>query len=245
MSVRLGMLVSATVSAAFIGSLLAPPAMAECSKLPNFAKVPAALKASTKPSGGANNGGLDRGRRADKGGEKMSAKRWVRLVALGLFGAFGTVSLARAEKTVTTEQQRAVYHVVKSEAMQVGDVPGHVLGIVDASGLWFNMDTGEVCNYTNKIFIDLTNGTGPHQTYAMVTCEDKSTIVSVQRGVTTAHPHGTSIFEGTFTYTGGTGRFSGIMGGGSYSGKRMAPITTGGAADSFGDVVATYTLPSQ
>jgi uncharacterized protein GlcG (DUF336 family) len=59
MSGSLGMLVSATISTAFIGPLLAAPAMADCSKLPSFAKVQAALKASTKPSGGETNGGLD------------------------------------------------------------------------------------------------------------------------------------------------------------------------------------------
>jgi hypothetical protein len=58
MSASSGMLVSATISA-FIGSLLVAPAMADCSKLPGFAKVQAALKASTKPSGGDTNGGLD------------------------------------------------------------------------------------------------------------------------------------------------------------------------------------------
>jgi uncharacterized protein GlcG (DUF336 family) len=48
-----------TISAVFAGSLLAAPAMADCSKLPNFAKVQAALKAGAKPSGGESNGGLD------------------------------------------------------------------------------------------------------------------------------------------------------------------------------------------
>jgi uncharacterized protein GlcG (DUF336 family) len=38
---------------------LTTPVMADCSKLPNFAKLQAALKASTKPTGGESNGGLD------------------------------------------------------------------------------------------------------------------------------------------------------------------------------------------
>jgi hypothetical protein len=49
----------ATISTIFAGSLLAAPAMADCSKLPSFAKVQTALKESTKPSGGESNGGLD------------------------------------------------------------------------------------------------------------------------------------------------------------------------------------------
>ena len=174
----------------------------------------------------------------------MSTKRWFGLVALGLFAVFGTVSLAVAAEKTVNEKLRAVYHVVKAEVMQVGDVPGHVVGIVDMSGLQFNLDTGEVCNYSLKVLLELTNGTGPHQAYTVTTCEGGKSFAAV-KGVSTAHPDGTSTTEGTFSFTGGTGRFSGIKGGGSYKGKRMAPITPGGAADSFTDTVATYTLPSQ
>ncbi len=40
-------------------AVLAGSASADCSKLPDFAKLQTALKASTKPSGGESNGGLD------------------------------------------------------------------------------------------------------------------------------------------------------------------------------------------
>ena len=59
MSMRWAISTGATISAVIAGSLLAAPAMADCSKLPGFAKVQAALKSSTKPSGGETNGGLD------------------------------------------------------------------------------------------------------------------------------------------------------------------------------------------
>jgi len=165
---------------------------------------------------------------------------WFRLVVIGgLFAVFSTVCVA---ENIINEKSRQVYHPSKVEVMQIGDAPSHVVGIADASGLSFQ-DSGEVANYSGKIFFDLTDGTGPHQAYAVVTFEDKSTLISLNKGVTTAHPDGTSTFEGTFTYIGGTGRFSGVKGGGSYTGKRMAPWAPGGAADSFSDSVATYTLP--
>ena len=140
------------------------------------------------------------------------------------------------------EKGRVVYHFVKAEVMQVGDVPGHMVGVVDASGLSFP-DTGQVGIYSSKISFDLINGTGTHYAYVVTTFEDKSTTVTLNQGVTTARPDGTSTFEGTFTYVGGTGRFAGIKGAGSYTGKRMAPVTPGGPADVFSDFVATYTLP--
>ena len=173
----------------------------------------------------------------------MRAKLWFAMVAVAILGVFIALPLAGAEKTVQ-EKGRVVYHFVKAEVMQAGDVPGHVVGIVDARGLSFP-DTGEVATYLNKIVLDVTNGTGPHQTYTVTTFEDKSTVITQNKGVTTARPDGTSTFEGTYTYIGGTGRFAGVTGGGSYTGKRLAPLTPGGPADNFADYVGTYTLPSQ
>jgi hypothetical protein len=172
----------------------------------------------------------------------MRTKLWFTIIA-GALLAFAAVPAGWAQKTVN-EKGRIVYHFVKTEVMQVGDVPGHIVGIVDASGLAFP-DTGEVATYSGKITFDLINGTGPHQTYVVTTFEDKSTTITLNKGVTTARRDGTSTFEGTYTYVGGTGRFAGIKGGGSYTGKRMAPVTPGGPADAFSDFVATYTLPSQ
>ena len=172
----------------------------------------------------------------------MKAKLCFGIVA-GVLLVFSTAPAAWAQKIVN-EKGRVVYHFVKTEVMQAGDVPGHIIGIVDASGLVFP-DTGEVATFSNKIILDLIKGTGSHQSYSVNTYEDGSTTVSKGKGVTTAHSDGTSTFEGTYTYIGGTGRFAGIKGGGSYTGKRLAPLTQGGPADSFFDLVGTYTLPSQ
>jgi len=61
--------------------------------------------------------------------------------------------------------------------------------------------------------------------------------------VTSARPDGTSTFEGTYTYIGGTGRFAGVKGGGSYTGKRLAPVSQGAPADAFSENISAYTLP--
>ena len=167
---------------------------------------------------------------------------WCAIVA-GALLTFATVPGAWAQKSVN-DKGRTVYHFVKSEVMQVGDVPGHVLGIVDASGLSF-LDSGEVAIYSTKITFDLRNGTGRHEGYGVTTFEDKSTMVTLVKGTTTGHSDGTSTFEGTYTFVGGTGRFAGIMGAGSYKGKRLAPVTSGSLADTFSDYSGSYTLPSQ
>ena len=173
----------------------------------------------------------------------MRAKCWFTILVVAIIAAFVAVPLAGAEKTVK-EKGRTVYHLVKVEAMQVGDVPGHIVGVAESRGLIFP-DTGEVGTWSSKITLDLTNGMGPTLTYGVTTFEDKSTMIGLYKSVVTAHPDGTRTFEGTFTYIGGTGRFAGIQGGGSFTGKGMAPLAPGGPADAFSDYVATYTLPSQ
>ena len=173
----------------------------------------------------------------------MRTKLWFATLAVAILTVFITLPLAGAEKIVK-EKGRTVYHFVKVEVMPVGNVPGHVVGIVDARGLIFP-DTGEVGTYSGKIIFDLTNGAGSPQSYWVTTFEDKSTIMTLNKAVTTPRPDGTSTFEGTATYIGGTGRFAGIKGTTSFTGKRMAPLAPGGPADSFSDYVATYTLPSQ
>ena len=173
----------------------------------------------------------------------MSTELKLLRVAACLFVVFAATPAAWADKIVK-EKGRVVYHFVKVEVMEVGDVPGHILGIVDQRGLT-TLDTGEVGTWSSKVMLDLTKGTGSHQSYTVTTFEDKSTSVTMAHGTTTARPDGTSAFEGTFTYIAGTGRFTGVKGEGSYTGKRMAPVAPGAPADAAMDYAATYTLPSQ
>lgn len=168
----------------------------------------------------------------------------IRLPVIAVFAIAVGVTAAHADRTVT-EQSRTVYHFAKVEAMPVGDVPGHVVVLADQRGLT-TTDTGEVGVWASKVFLDLTNGIGPHQTYTVTTFEDKSTTVSRATGRTTeVAADGSSSFEGTFTYVGGTGRFEGIAGSGSYHGRRLAPLAPGGTADAWLDTLTTYTLPDR
>jgi hypothetical protein len=49
----------AAMTAAVLACAAAAPALADCAKLPNHAKLHDALAQSVKPSGGPSNGGLD------------------------------------------------------------------------------------------------------------------------------------------------------------------------------------------
>jgi hypothetical protein len=151
-------------------------------------------------------------------------------------------SPAWAERTVK-ESGRVVYHIPKVEVMEVPDVPGHIIAIADQRGL-VTLDTGETGLWMTRVTLDLTKGNGPHHAYTVTTFEDKSTTITEGKGMTTAHPDGTSTFEGTFTYVGGTGRFAGVRGGGTYAGKRMGQLVPGVSVDLWQNYTATYKLPS-
>ena len=156
--------------------------------------------------------------------------------------AFGMTIIgnALAGKTVQ-EKGRTAFHYFKAEAAKVGDVPGHVVGVAEASGLSF-FDSGNIGTLSVQVTFDYINGSGPHQGYMMTTFEDGSTMVAKLRGTTTAtHGGKISLFKGKYTYIKGTGRYEGIKGGGSYTGKRLTPMAAG--AECYSDLTGTYTLP--
>jgi hypothetical protein len=152
-----------------------------------------------------------------------------------------TVSEKRRDIMATEEKVRNVFRYIKAEAVEIGDVPGHVLGVAEARGLAFP-DNGEVAAYAVKVTFDYVNGTGPHRGYATATFEDGAMVAYRFEGTTEEVGGGkTSEFEGKYTYLKGTGRFEGIQGGGSYTGRRLTPLTEG--ADCYSDGIGSYTLP--
>ena len=172
----------------------------------------------------------------------MRTKLWFAIGAVVMLAVVVALPLAGAE--IISQKVRVVYDIVKAEVIQVGDVPGHVVGVAEGRGIAFP-DNGEVGTFSNRIYFDYINGSGTHWSYAQFTFEDGSTCFNKSQGTTTALPGGKSSYEGTITYIKGTGRFEGIQGGGPYAGRRLAPLAPGVPADSYFDLTATYTLRSR
>jgi len=123
---------------------------------------------------------------------------------------------------------RHTHHYVKGDSVEVGDVPGHVVGVIQGAGLGF-FDSGEVATHSITILHDFTQGTGPHSGYLTYAFEDGSMLsLSFQGMSKTAAGQTTTAIDGRFTLTGGTGRFSGITGDGEYHGRRLIPPAGGG-----------------
>lgn len=165
---------------------------------------------------------------------------------IALFGAvlMMGVGLAPSDGVLAGEivktSGRTVYHITKAQAAAVGDVPGHLVGIAESSGLNFD-DNGEVGTYYGVFTFDYINGTGTHEAYTVTTYKDGSTTILKTQGTTRLLKDGISRFSGEFTYVKGTGRFEGIQGTGVYTGRRVSPLNAGG--DCYSLYNGTYTLP--
>ncbi|MDA8179189.1 MAG: hypothetical protein ACYC34_05305 [Desulfobacteria bacterium] len=120
---------------------------------------------------------------------------------------------------------RVVYYSQKAETMEVGDVPGHVLVVVQQPGLIFHAKgtaRGEIGTRIGTVFLDLVKGKGTYNGYTVNTFQDGSTLVYKFNGTVAPVDGGKkSAFEGPYEYIGGTGRFEGVKGKGTMKGERI------------------------
>ncbi len=163
---------------------------------------------------------------------------------IALTGLIITVFLLASftQAVAATMKYRIVMFHKKAEINKVGDVEGHIMGVGEASGL-ASFETGEVAVVTLNWFADYIKGAGITQGYTRLMFEDGSTIDFKYAGTTHPQPDGkSSLFKSTsVVITQGSGKYAGIKGEGSYTGRRVAPL--GGGAQLFIDTILTYTLP--
>jgi len=165
-------------------------------------------------------------------------KRWGLFVAMLLSVSFVLLpGVSAADEFV----YRAVYHVQKVESMEVGDVPGHVIGFTDTPGLVFitkGPASGEIGTRKGSTYSDSVNGKGPFTGYYVYTFRDGSTMSTKAIGTATPVDGGKrTAYEGTHEVTGGTGRFEGMKGKGTFKGERVGPRETG--SDGYIDATGT------
>ena len=136
---------------------------------------------------------------------------------------------------------RRVQGTAQVTSVEVGDVPGHVVGVVEFKGLTFFAD-GEIATHTNPATFDLTDGSGPHQGYVVHHFDDGSTSIERYEGEARLSADGKrTVIEGTFECIGGTGRFAGLKGEGTYRGERLGALQTGDYV--YVDTTGSCTVP--
>jgi hypothetical protein len=150
----------------------------------------------------------------------------------------GSVTQAVAE----TKKWRYVGYFQKAEIQPVGDVEGHYLAIFEFRGLAF-VD-GEVAIVSGVAYGDFVKGVGPATNYVKYVFDDGSTMETINRFKATAPDAKTSLWEdGKGEFTKGTGRFAGIKGSLSWTGKRLTGFSKETKGEHFCDGTITYTLP--
>lgn len=142
-----------------------------------------------------------------------------------------------------TLKYRETGHITRVQFVEVGDVPGHMLVLGEMAGV-ISFDDGSVGITSGEGMVDVINGNGKGYGYGVVTYEDGSTHWGKGPMTVTAAPDGSIRYKGTSEYYGGTGRFEGMQGTDSYTGKRF-PIVPGAPTQYLFDGELTYTLPTK
>ena len=154
----------------------------------------------------------------------------------------GSAIQSRAE----TLRFKVSNYETQREVIQVGDMEGHTLMLTTRRGLAF-FENGGVATYTNWARFDSTKSKSTIDGYTMLTFEDGSTIVYKFNGIWEPSPRGFPVGKGTGEFTKGTGRYEGIKGDVTWSGKVYTLVSKekGTLGDSALEVTATYTLPQK
>jgi hypothetical protein len=164
----------------------------------------------------------------------------MRPVPLTFFSAAGMVMAALAHAQDLGNSRR-VQGTAEITGVEVGDVPGHVVGVVEFKGITFFAD-GEIATHSNPATFDLTNGSGPHQGYIVHYFDDGSTSIERYQGEAQLSADGKrTIVKGAFQCIGGTGRFEGLKGEGTYRGERLGALRTGDYV--YVDTTGSCTVP--
>jgi len=128
--------------------------------------------------------------------------------------------------------------VKKAETVAIADAEGHIVNLTVREA-FVVFENGELGIGTYVSTSDFTKGAGPFMQYATITFADRSTIIRKDQG---------TFGGGASTYTSeiikGTGRFEGIKGTSSSTGKNF-PASKEGPSRAFTDLTLTYTLPTK
>lgn len=119
-----------------------------------------------------------------------------------------------------TDLQRSgqhVQHKIAANAIKIDDAENHFIGTYQFEGVNI-VDGGEVPTSVNNGTFDFTNGLGPYSGYAVFTFKDGSTYTTYYEGSKKKTDKG-RVSVGTTKFVGGTGRYVGIKGEGTFSVK--------------------------
>jgi hypothetical protein len=144
------------------------------------------------------------------------------IVAIALAALCGN---AVADETLKV---KTFSHLVSVNSQDVGDVPGHTLALIRTQGL-VSFPDGSVGTSYWTVVTNYTNGSGPIPIdIGNITASDGSMLWFDFPGEGITQGGKTSV-KGTLRVTGGTGKFAGMKGEGTWTGQRLQPSLAPGA----------------
>ncbi len=159
----------------------------------------------------------------------LTSKRlMVPFISLVLIFGLCVSSLMAQQKFKIAGKTTAAYTV--REVVEVGDIEGHSLYLLKNEG--FNESTGEhkFMDGAETFWFgiaDYIKGNGSHTVYTKMSLND-NVVYSKAEGktTTTLSPEGKPVttFEGSLTFTKGTGKYKNIQGTGTYKGKLVSSV---------------------
>jgi hypothetical protein len=167
------------------------------------------------------------------------------LGCIGIFLITALILVPAAQAGEKAVKVKLISPVTRIEVVPVPDVKGHAVGLIERRGLAI-YENGEIAAYHTRAAFDSTKGKGgSFWGYSDYTFADGSTQISKYQGTMTV-ADGKKLMKGTGKYIKGTGRFEGIKGELSFSGKYITPYTKDKTkGDAIVEVVGTYTLPKK
>ena len=165
-------------------------------------------------------------------------------VLIGILAISAWVLGSFIQAAAETSNIKVTSYSTQVEIIQVGDIEGHILMPHTRRGLAF-FENGDVATYTCWATADLIKGKGTADGYTMLAFEDGSTIVYKFKAIWEPGPRGFAVGKGTGEFTKGTGRYEGIKGDLTWSGKYYTSYSKekGTLGDSVIEAKATYALP--
>lgn len=127
-------------------------------------------------------------------------------------------------ESAAEEQKTEFYGVgitTKMEQMEVGDVEGHVILLLESEQVYFNKNSDQkfISTSISTMDINMKTGMGFVKGYGVSTYADGEKSFRSHEG----KPVGKGHWKGTWVITGGTGKYKDAKGGGAWDSKMMSP----------------------
>ena len=182
--------------------------------------------------------------------ETIMRKSKMTIIILGCIGIFliaALVLLPATQAKAETMKYHCTSQITKYEHVLFPDVEGHVVGVFERRGV--DIFENEVAAFEARgTFDQIKNVKTTFQGYGQITFKDGSTIIQEHQGTFVPSPgEKFELYKDCKgKYIKGTGRFKGIKGEFSFTGRRITPYTKDKTkGDNWIEATGTYTLPKK